>query len=542
MPLSQNLEARKRQLANLRRGRVGSFYSKKRKLGSFKEYKNDIIKFAEEQIRLENKLLIRLEDWEREVFKDCFYEKRPRLILVSLAKKNGKSTFSAITLLWFLMCQERGELYICSNSKDQSNFVTFRKVVDMLRKNKELSDCCKVYSDYIENRKSGSILRCLSSSFRSSAGLSPLMISLDEIQSFDTESLKFFYEEMQLSPIYRFPLILITSSVGREEQGILWDLFKIAEKKGDTPDNYFYIKQGAESNPSSFVTESYLKKQKNKPGMRGNVFKRLHKNLWTVEEEDFITNEDFQACVDYSLEKRPAQRLPVYLGLDVGYRNDYTAVVVVSKTLERIISIDHKIFMPDLGTGTLDFSEVKKYILGLRDLYFIEGVFFDPYQAISLAQDLTREKIKMIELPQTQSNCIAFSQCLFELIKGHIISFYPSEELRVSLLNCKAVYSSRGWRIIKKRQKGKIDLAISLAMSIYGASITKERSQRQGRVYVKGKGFSSPAQNIGESGAKVFYAGELKTPKKSDKEEQKEKKKFLILSSKKGKVYHRGLD
>lgn len=76
-PLSRNLEARKRQLANLRRGRKGSFYTKKRKFGSLEQYENDIIKFAEEQIRTENGRLILLETWEREIFKDCFYEKRP---------------------------------------------------------------------------------------------------------------------------------------------------------------------------------------------------------------------------------------------------------------------------------------------------------------------------------------------------------------------------------------------------------------------------------------------------------------------------------
>lgn len=270
----------------------------------------------------------------------------------------------------------------------------------MLRKNKELSNFCKIYKDYIINLKTLSILRCLSSSFRSSAGLSPLCISLDEISSFDTESLKFFYEELQLAPVYQNPVILITSSVGREESGLLWDLFEIA-KKGDTPDSYFFIKQGEESNPSSFVTDKYLDKQKSKPGMRKNTFKRLHKNLWTQEEEDFITDEDYRVCIDYSLEKRPEERLPVFLGLDVGYRSDFTAVVAVNRSLDRIITVDHKVFRPSPETKTLDFSEVKRYFLELKERYFIEACFFDPYQAISLSQDLRKEKIKMVELAQT---------------------------------------------------------------------------------------------------------------------------------------------
>ena len=72
---------------------------------SIREYERDIIQFAEKEVYLPEKKqeLIKLEDWEREVFIDCFYKNRPRLILVSLAKKNGKSTFAAIVLNWFLI-------------------------------------------------------------------------------------------------------------------------------------------------------------------------------------------------------------------------------------------------------------------------------------------------------------------------------------------------------------------------------------------------------------------------------------------------------
>ncbi len=82
----------------------------------------------------------------------------------------------------------------------------------------------------------------------------------------------------------------------------------------------------------------------------------------------------------------------------------------------------------------------------------------------------------MVELPQTQSNTIAFSQCLFDLIKSRRIGFYSSEEIRISLINCKVVYSNRGWRIVKKSGTKKIDLAISLAMAVYGAVSTQEEA------------------------------------------------------------------
>lgn len=469
---AKTAKAKKKKLDNLKLR-----WKEKAKTGegfSILKYKEDIIQFAEKEIYLSEKKgeLITLEDWEREVFIDCFYKNRPRLILVSLAKKNGKSTFSAIVLSWFLITQEPGEIYICSNSKDQSSFITYRKIVSMIRKNPKLNEKCRIYIDYIENIKTGTILRCLSSSYRSSAGLNCLLICIDELASFDTDSLRFFFEELQLSPVYEYPLILVTSTAGRSEEGILWDLVK-ESKKGNTPESYFYIKQGEEANPSSFVTQKYLDSQEHKPGMRPNLFKRLHKNLWVSEEDSFITDEEFRACINYKLVRRPKIKIPIWLGLDVGYRNDYTAICGVGKVSNKIFSVDHKVYIP-LETEELQFDDVKRYLIELSKIYDIQSLYFDPYQAIQLSQDLKKEKINMVELPQTQGNCIAFSQCLFNLIKSQGIIFYESEEFRLSLINCKVVYSSRGWRIVKKSGTKKIDLAIALAMAVYGAVTAPE--------------------------------------------------------------------
>jgi len=476
--ISKDPDKREAQLANLLNRNRQRDKTGETKFFTLPEYRKDIILFSEREIYLPEKKnqLIVLEEWEKEVFRDCFYEHRPRMIVLSVAKKNGKSTFAASVLTWVLTTQEPGEIYLCSNSKDQSNFITYRKIVKMIEKNPELNKMCRVYSDYIENIKTGSLLRCLSSSFRSTAGLNCLCIAIDELSSFDTNSLQYFFEELQLSPIYKNPLILITSTAGREEQGLLWDLVKASEK-GNTPENYYFIKSGEEANPSSFVTQKYLDSQEHKPGMRPNLFKRLHKNLWVSEEDSFITDEDYRGCIDYKLKRRPEGKIPIWVGLDVGFRNDWTAITTVGRKEEKINLIDHKIYIPT-KTEDLQFDDVKRYIIELNDIYDIQGVYFDPYQAISLSQDLAKENINMVELPQTLDRCIAFSQCLFNEIKEKKISFYQSEEVRISLINCKVVYSNRGWRIVKKQTSKKIDLAISLAMAVYGAVTTPEEPKQ----------------------------------------------------------------
>ncbi|MBA7674336.1 hypothetical protein ES703_82546 [subsurface metagenome] len=149
----------------------------------------------------------------------------------------------------------------------------------------------------------------------------------------------------------------------------------------------------------------------------------------------------------------------------------------MGKSDNKIFSVDHKIYIPS-KTEELQFDDVKRYLIELSKLYDIQGLYFDPYQSIQLSQDLKKENINVVEISPTPGNCVAFSQCLFNLLKNRGISFYESEEIRLSLINCKVIYSTRGWRIVKKSGTKKIDLAIALAMACYGAVTTPEEPEQ----------------------------------------------------------------
>ncbi len=169
-------------------------------------------------------------------------------------------------------------------------------------------------------------------------------------------------------------MILVTSTAGRSEEGLLWDLIKESEK-GNTAESYFYVKQGEEANPSSFVTKKYLNSQEHKPGMRLNLFKRLHKNMWVSEEESFISDEEFRACIDYKLRRRPKIKIPIWIGLDVGYASDYTAVCGVGKIDNKIFSVDHKVYIPTKAEE-FRFDDVKRYLIELSKIYDIQSLLF----------------------------------------------------------------------------------------------------------------------------------------------------------------------
>jgi hypothetical protein len=73
------------------------------------------------------------------------------------------------------------------------------------------------------------------------------------------------------------------------------------------------------------------------------------------------------------------------------------------------------------------------------------------------------------EFAQTTGNCTRMGQALFDLLTGHNLILYPSDEFRAQALNTVSVDSSRGWRIAKERSSAKIDSIAALAMACVGA-------------------------------------------------------------------------
>ena len=75
----------------------------------------------------------------------------------------------------------------------------------------------------------------------------------------------------------------------------------------------------------------------------------------------------------------------------------------------------------------------------------------------------------MLEYPQTGGNTVAMSETLSSFLSNQKLTLYDDVQIREHLLNAKAKETQRGWRIIKKRQEKKVDIAVSLAMACRAA-------------------------------------------------------------------------
>jgi hypothetical protein len=106
--------------------------------------------------------------------------------------------------------------------------------------------------------------------------------------------------------------------------------------------------------------------------------------------------------------------------------------------------------------------------LRLHDLGVVRAVFYDPYQLHSIALNLTRKGVRMIELPQTARR-IEADQALYDAIIGRTLAHTNDQELNAHIKNAIAVESVRGFRIAKDKTSKMIDLAVALSMSHFGA-------------------------------------------------------------------------
>lgn len=129
-----------------------------------------------------------------------------------MARKNGKTGLVAPIALYGLMLGGQGaEVYSCAADRDQAKLVfgAAKRTVDLIP---ELSARLRLYRDVIEDPRTGSVYRALSSEAYTKEGLSPTLVLADELHAWPNREL---YDVMTLAMGARVdPLMLIVTTAG----------------------------------------------------------------------------------------------------------------------------------------------------------------------------------------------------------------------------------------------------------------------------------------------------------------------------------------
>lgn len=443
----------------------------------------DIVKFANEQFFIETRKPIQIEKWQQEkIFKPLFYQgKQYHLGVIGLCKKDGKSTLGAIIALHKLLYgPDFSEIYLLASDLDQITTTIYSKIVRCCELNHKMLSRLSITTDTISYDPKGSFIKVLPSEYKGSFGSNAALVIFDELWTYDQERARRLYEAYTENPTRPDFLVLVFSHAGYNRDSLLFDLYKIGLRP-DNPDDYFFL--WSHKNLASWKTKEFLKRQRHKPGMRPNLYKRLYENRWTEEEGSFIDEQELNRCIKKNLRPMLPNKenpIPIYVGIDASVSSDTSVVAAVTKTIDKIRLVGYRIWKPT-KRKKMNLEVVAQYLRELNSGYLLRKAFFDPFQLHQTMLTLKSEGLPVEELPQSQNNVIAYSQLLYELIHYQNLELFEDKDLREHFRNANFKESPQGFRLIK-RGKGKIDICAALGMAAFAAVGAKEISP--GRVYI----------------------------------------------------------
>ena len=432
-------------------------------------YKNNIIGYLEDQFYIpETKSPIVLEQWQKEKILVPLFETDPatglrryNLALIGLPKKNGKSTLAAMIINYFMFQgDDHGEIILTANSIDQSSWIIFDMVKKSFLMNPLQLSHLKIGKETIENKTTHTVIRIVAPNYRTAAGSNASLTVFDELWAFELDTARKFWVELTLSPARKQPLAVVVTYAGYDEESLLYELYEKGLSRKDKKMFFFW----SHSNLASWVTKEYLATQRTR--LRSNTYLRLHENRWTSSEDAFIDLESWDKCIDENHTPiLPDKSLRVIVGVDVSTKGDSTAVVVCTRRENKVILVCHRKWQPSKKAPIDLEATVERYLMDLEKGYNVVKVLYDPYQFHRSAMTLSNEGINMVEFPQTPDHLTEMSQNIYDLVKSTNIVLYKDNELRSHVQNAFATQTSRGWRIVKNKTSGKIDLVIALAMA-----------------------------------------------------------------------------
>jgi len=196
-----------------------------------------------------------------------------------------------------------------------------------------------------------------------------------------------------------------------------------------------------EANPFSGITVESLARKRSTPTMTVPHWRRFVCNLATRGVDSAVTEAEWAAALS---ERRIPDDAPVWLGLDVAFKADTTAMVPLWMPDPdfRLLGEATILEPPRNGDG-IKTSEIERALADLAGRYHVETVVMDPSYAMWLAEWI-REELELTVIERVQSpklQCLDYARFMEALRLGKL-HHSGDPGLNVHVLNAVA-YSSR---------------------------------------------------------------------------------------------------
>jgi phage terminase large subunit-like protein len=294
------------------------------------------------KLRLAGKPFV-LEPFQRRILRDYFSGTRQTLVI--LPKKNGKSTLVAALAIYHLLTTEDAEGYIAANARDQANII-LNQARKFIRATPGLSQRIEVQMREIRSIRDEGFVRVLAADKDTADGVIPTLAILDELHRAKSTDLMGVFRDglgprggqmmtittagddsesplgVMRAEAYRFPTVDVDGCYrycrSRSGQFVMheWAI----EPEEDRED--MRVVKGA--NPASWQTQEELQTRRDDPSTTPWQWARFACGVWLQGEDTAIGPVEWAAC---GTDDPPPDGLTWRLGLDVGWKEDTTAVV-----------------------------------------------------------------------------------------------------------------------------------------------------------------------------------------------------------------------
>ena len=407
-------------------------------------------------------------DWQAEMLGELFgwvrvsdNTRRYRVAYISTAKKQGKSTLLAgIGLYLLVMDGENGaEIYGAAADREQAS-VVFREAASMVRASPMLSEILEVIDSRrtIAYRREASFYRVLSADAFRAEGLNIHGLLFDELHAQRDRRL---WDALRYGGAAREqPLLVSITTAGYDRNSICYEQYRYAKQVladwRHDPAFFAYIaemEQDAnwkdpdvwpQANPSWGITikpDDFAAdvREAEQSTSKLNSFLRYRMNTWTQQDTRWIKPEVWVAC--RSEPPEPLDGKPCWIGLDLAYTQDTSALVAVFPDAEGGIDVWARFYIPgDLieererrdrfsysqfvreghivatpGNVT-DYDFIRRDVEEFAQRYAVRLVAVDPYNATHLSNQLDGLGIPVRRYPQGFAGMNAPSRLLENLL------------------------------------------------------------------------------------------------------------------------------
>jgi phage terminase large subunit-like protein len=457
--------------------------------------------------------------------------------LVSVARKNGKSTLAAGIGLYCLLAdgEARPEVFSAATKKDQARIV-FSEASRMVATSSELRRFAKVLTGSITVPATFGKFEALGADTDTLDGLNVHCALIDELHAHRDRRL---WDVLQTACGAREnPLLFGITTSGFDRQSFCWTLQDYAQGvlDGHNEDDAFFafiatLDDGDDfedegnwrkANPNLGVTvnpedlREEVKRVKNDP-LNLNAFLRYRMNVWTSAESAWIPPATWDACNQGAVDPEAFRGKPCVAGLDLASTKDTTALCLVfpPEDAEGVFTVLPYIFIPGgtifererrervpwvlwhkqgyVITTSGDATDVREVIAKIRELdqiFEIGDLCYDPY-GMPLAIPFLKEagwsddpedpsaKRFIIQFRQGYRSMSPAIKVVEEMVLNKKVN-HGGNPVLSWMISCSKVVTDAALnlKLDKSRSTGHIDGAVAMAMGLYHSRVTKPAPEK----------------------------------------------------------------